>query len=43
VSCELAENIIVRTTEDTWAYGDQVALRFPEDRLFVFPAEPVEG
>lgn len=42
VSCELAESIIVRTTEDTWDYGDQVALRFPDDRLFVFPAEPVE-
>ena len=34
----LAEEVVART-DDLWRQGDSVALRFPPERLLVFPAE----
>lgn len=43
ISCELGDNIIVRTNEDTWQYGDRLVLQLPGDRFFIFPAGSEEG
>jgi putative spermidine/putrescine transport system ATP-binding protein len=38
----LPHDLIART-EDAWSQGDRVELSLPPERLFVFPAEAMEG
>ena len=38
----ISRDLIARTP-DAWSTGDRVALTLPPERLFVFPAERMEG